>query len=231
MHVPPVPNISAFAGPCCGGLSEQAALARYPTSAQCRLTEGQEWLTSLRTEQRLKTQQGWRGQVRLCGGAASDVSASSVSCYLAWHRPPIHEYFCDTRNMQVDFSASYWGPWSRKKALLPLARRGALRGRCAPSARRWGYTGLQPAALSFTWVTACSTTIAGALRSGKPCQWSGRSRPRRGTSSARTASSARASCRRRRRSAAPARSSTPSTWSRATTSGTPSTPPRCYPYP
>ena len=134
-----LPNTSAFAGPCCGGLSEQAALARYPTSAQCRLKEGQEWLASLRTEQRLKTQQGWRGQVRLCGGMASDAGASSVKCYVAWHRPPIHEYFCDTRNMQVDFSTSYWGPWSRKKALLPLARRGALRGRCAPSTRRWGH--------------------------------------------------------------------------------------------
>ena len=140
-------NTSAFAGPCCGGLSEQAALARYPASAQCRLKEGQEWLTSLRTEQRLKTQQGWRGQVRLCGGVASDAGASSVTCYVAWHRPPIHEYFCDTRSMLVDFSASYWGPWSRKKALLPLARRGALRGRCAPSARRWGCMGLHGVAL------------------------------------------------------------------------------------
>ena len=220
VHVPPVPSISAFAGPCCGGLSEQAALARYPTSAQCRLKEGQEWLTSLRTEQRLKTQQGWRGQVLLCGGVASDASASSVRCYVAWHRPPIHEYFCDTRGMQVDFSASYWGPWSRKKALLPLARRGALRGRCAPSSRRWGDMGLRGVAWGCMGLRIVRPALLGALRSGKHCRWSGRCRPRRGTSSARTASSDQASCRRRRRCAARAVSSTPSTWLPATTSGT-----------
>ena len=176
MHSAAASNVSAFAGPCCGGLSEQAALARYPTSAQCRLKEGQEWLTSLRTEQRLKTQQGWRGQVLLCGGVASDASASSVRCYVAWHRPPIHEYFCDTRGMQVDFSASYWGPWSRKKALLPLARRGALRGRCAPSSRRWGDMGLRGVAwgcMGLHGVTnraPCATRCA-PLRQALPVEW------------------------------------------------------------
>ena len=52
-------------------LTERQALADYPSTARCRLSEGQEWLDSLRSETRLTTRCGWRGRVRLCDSAAA----------------------------------------------------------------------------------------------------------------------------------------------------------------
>ena len=66
------------------------------------------------SEQRQHTPKGWRGQVRLCDGGASDESATRVSCFVGWHRPPIEEHFCDSRNLQVNFSAAMWTQWSRR---------------------------------------------------------------------------------------------------------------------
>lgn len=114
-------------------LTEQQALAHYPSTARCRLSEGQEWLDSLRSETRLTTRFGWRGRVRLCDSAAAAIDgtpSSVVSCYVGWHKPPIHEYLCEAKNLQINFSASMWSQWSRRKPKQPLARRGALRGRC-----------------------------------------------------------------------------------------------------
>ena len=126
-------------------LTERQALADYPSTARCRLSEGQEWLDSLRSETRLTTRFGWRGRVRLCDSAAAGsdggVPSSVVSCYVGWHKPPIHEYLCEATNLQINFSTSLWGRWSRRKPKQPLARRGALRGRCE----------LQKGALPVQW--------------------------------------------------------------------------------
>ena len=117
-------NTSRFAGECCGGLSERAALAHAPVASKCRKSEGQDWVDSLRSEERLTTQKGWRGRVRLCdGGGANDTTSTAVSCYVGWHKPPIHEYMCEARRLLVNFSAGHWTQWSKRK---PLQRRRRL---------------------------------------------------------------------------------------------------------